>query len=455
MTGRLLLGLHTALLTLALFGVAFPLLPILRLFSRRLRAGLPDLLGQASSELKSFNSPDGPLIWLHGVSVGEVNAMRPLLAGLRARGYRKFYVTSTCPEGVARARELSEGGDIYPAYAPLDLPRCVGRILDELRPALILAFEVDVWPNFALAAARRGIPLHLLNARVSPKTFRFFRLLSPLSRLVFGSLAGACAQTENDAASLAALGVNPDRLAVTGNLKFDIGAPAEVSPGVLERFLQTARRSDRLVTLVGGSTHPGEERMLLECALLLVARGVTAADDMQVVLAPRSIGRADELLRLGRDLGFDASAFTNRTARGLASPRLLVVDRFGVLPELYRLASAAYIGGSQGGAGGHSLIEAAAAGAPLLFGPDMRNFRLLAEALVADDCAATVRSAAECADRIAALLADPARREGISRRLVAFHQANRGAAERTFAALAPALAAAPPRRRPGANAKDQ
>lgn len=440
--GRAACAIYTALLTLLVYCVGMPLLPLLRLVSRRVRDGGRDLFGILSGEIRSFNSIEGPLLWLHGVSVGEVNAMRPLLAGLRERGFRKFLVTSTCPEGVARARELNDRGDLVAAYHPLDLPRFVRRLLADLNPAAIVILEVDLWPNLARAAAALGIPLFLANARVSRKTALFYGLLPSFARAMFGGVAGAFAQTAGDAARLAALGVPPERIEVTGNLKFDIHAPDEVRPETRERFRSSADGCEPPAGLCGGSTHPGEERLLLEAALLLAERGACRREDLLVILAPRNIRRVDEVLRLGADLGFHSVAWSDRPPRPVSFPRLLVIDRFGILPELYRLCRFAYIGGSgaRGGVGGHNLIEAAAAGVPILFGPDMRNFRDSADELIAAGCAFPVRDASECAERIADLQRDPGRCRAISGRLVAFHEAHRGAAARILAALDRTLA---------------
>lgn len=438
---RVVYALYTALLRLAVVLVALPLAPLLRLVSRRVREGARDLLARPGGELRSFTRTEGGLLWLHGVSVGEVNAMRPLLVGLRAAGYRKFYITSTCPEGVRRARELNERGDLLAGYAPLDLPGFVARLLDELNPAAIVVLEVDLWPNLARIAAHRGVPLFLVNARVSAKTARFYGLLPSFSAALFGAVTRAYAQTDGDAERLAALGLPRERILPAGNLKFDIKAPEEVRPATLERFLLGVARTDTLASLLAGSTHPGEERMLLDAARILLETGAIRREDLFLVIAPRDTRRTDEILRLGGTYGFNGAAWSDASSRGLVFPHLLVVDRFGVLPELYRLCRVAYIGGSlpPASVGGHNLLEAAAAGCPILHGPDMRNFREQAEDLNATGAAFAVRDAAACATRIAALLADTVERERIAEHLRAFHGRNRGAAERILADLIPRI----------------
>jgi 3-deoxy-D-manno-octulosonic-acid transferase len=386
------------------------------------RERLAERFGASSLQVKR------QLIWVHAVSVGEVRASAPLVRALQ-REHPDHDLLVTCLTAAGRNTVKQVFGEsVLCAWLPYDIPGALRRFLGHYRPRLGVLVETEVWPNLVHACARAGVPLILANARMSARSARGYRAAAGLSRPAFAALAAVCAQSEADAERLRTLGARA--VSVTGNLKFDIEPDAAQSEA--GRAWRKALGRERVLLLA--STREAEEVQLLGA---LGARD----DGTLVVLVPRHPQRFEEVAALAWRMGF-ALARRSLGEAPRAGQRLYLGDTMGEMAFYYAAADVAVIGGSFEPLGGQNLIEACAAGVPVVAGPHMFNFaeatRLALEAqaaLQAPDAAAAIAEAR-------ALLGDPARRARMGeagRRLCAAH---RGAVERQLAVCRTALAGA-------------
>jgi 3-deoxy-D-manno-octulosonic-acid transferase len=424
---------YNLLLHLFLAGAAPLLLPLILLTPRRRRTVL-QRLGLADRPPRpepGSGAGRGP-VWVHALSVGETISAVPLVRGLAgACDGRRLVLSVSTLSGFEIARQQVKGLVTHLFYCPYDLPFSIRRKVARVRPAMVVIVESDLWPNFLTYLAGRGVPVALVNARLSEKSFQGYRRFPGFTRRVLRCLALVCAQSPRDAARFHALGVPWGRLTVTGNLKFDQPAPA----GPAEEAAVWRRRlflPPPAPVIVAGSTHPGEEELLLKA----FARLRADLPEVRLIVAPRNPQRAIAVARL-----FQAAGFTARTLENLSGsdgPRpwtVAVVDVLGVLRRLYALADIAVIGGSFVPLGGHNPLEPAAWAKPVIFGGDMRNFREAARLLLAAGGAVQVADAPALDRQAVDLLQNPSRARLMGRQAAAVFQANKGAVTRTVAAL--------------------
>ncbi len=367
-----------------------------------------------------------PVIWVHAVSVGETRAAAPLIAALRARHPdHTLLLTHTTPTGRQTGAALF-GDDIVQAYLPYDLPCCVRRFLKRTAPRLGLLMETEIWPNLLAACARQGVPVYLVNARLSERSARGYARFAGLTRASLARLRGIAAQTEADAERLRLLG--GQRVLVTGNLKFDVASPADTPH---KAAALRAAYGGRFVFLAA-STRAGEE------ALLLDALAALALPDLLLVIVPRHPQRFAEVARLIEARGL---RYVRRSAGAAVTAEVSVFlgDSLGELPAYYAAADVAFVGGSLLPYGGQNLIEAAAAGVPILIGPHTWNFAEAAAAAVACGAALRVQDVAQLKQAVVALHADAERRRHMAAAGIAYANAHRGATQRVMAMIAPAL----------------
>jgi len=367
-------------------------------FLRGLRdAGYRGRLGERFGFFAPPRTPGG--IVVHAASLGEVNAASELLRRLKDQPkMTPLTVTTVTPAGSARVQELF-GGELQHVYAPLDLPGAVGRFFGRMQPHLLIVMETEIWPNLYAAAHRRGIPILVVNARVSPRSLgRYLRLRRWTAR-VLGQVAAFGAQSAADAERLRAIGAAPERITVTGNLKFD----QRLEPGLEQRgaALRASWGTDRPV-LAAGSTHEGDERALLQ------AFGGLLRDFPQalLLLAPRRPERFARAAQLAREAGFAVAM----RSQGLApdpAVQCLIVDSMGELQTFYAACDVAFVGGSLEPHGGHNVLEAAALGRPIVVGPHTFNFEEITRCLVEDGAALRVADAEQLEAALRKLLGDP------------------------------------------------
>ena len=367
--------------------------PFLLAADRRKGKSRPPLAQRLGRRLPEL--PTGG-VWVQAVSVGEVIVARPVMRELRRRRPSlPIILSATTATGIATATDQQEADVVVPF--PLDLPGPVRRCLDAARPELVVLVETELWPEMLAACGRRNIPVALVNARISDRSFRGYRAIRPLLAPLLAPLTAALAQTDVDAERLAALGVRADHIMVTGNVKFD--APSPRDPGDLAAAV--ARLAAGRPVVVAGSTVPGEEPMVLDALWTL-----PEAQRPFLVLAPRHPERTDAVID---ELAQRNLRFGRRSRLGEAPDAcsVLLLDTVGELAALYRLAQVAVIGGSLVPSGGHNPIEAGRFGVPVLTGPHVHNFKAIYRDFLAEGAARTVSTVDELASAVAGWLGDP------------------------------------------------
>lgn len=367
-----------------------------------------------------------PVIWVHAVSVGETRAAAPLIQALRANyPDHTLLITHTTPTGRATGAQLF-GGEVVQSYLPYDLPWCVRRFFARTQPRLAVILETEIWPNLLTACAWQGVPVFLVNARLSARSARGYARLGPLTRASLERFTGIAAQTAADAERLRRLGAR--QVVVTGNLKFDVPPPADAARRAAEL---RAAFAGRFVWLAA-STREGEEDLLLDALAAL------DLPDLLLVIVPRHPQRFEAVARAIAMRGLKFARRSEGRAPA-ADTRVYLGDSLGELPAFYAAADLAFIGGSLLPYGGQNLIEAAAAGVPVLIGPHTWNFAEAAEQAVTCGAALRVAGVGELVAAVKALYADGARRQVMAAAGRAYAQAQQGATERVMALLRPAL----------------
>ncbi len=387
----------------------------------------------------------GPCLWFHAVSVGEVMQIEPLLAVLaRTRSDLECVISTTTPTGFEVAKKRYPGLLIF--YFPLDVSWAVNAALSRINPSAIVLVELELWPNFIFAAAKRGIPIALVNGRISERSFRGYRRIRPLIGAVLKKVSMLAAQSEIYAHRLQKLGAEPSRVHITGSIKFD-GAQTDRANARTFALRQVFGIHDNERVFIAGSTQAPEERIAIESYLQLRSK----YSDLRLILVPRHKERFEEVARLVEN-EFDLplirrSALLAPQHNSSASPRaascrsapIILLDTLGELSACWGLATIAFVGGSLTRRGGQNMIEPAGYGAALLFGPNTWNFKDIVELLLAHEAAQVVNGPAELTARLDELLATPARAFELGNRARQLVAAHRGATARTVELLVPFL----------------
>ena len=395
-----------------------------RLYWRSLSA--PDYRRRVLERLALAALPPASDLWVHAVSVGEVQAAEGLLRRWLERAPEsRLLVTTTTPTGAARLRELF-GDRVVHRYTPFDLPGIVGRFLRHARPRLLILMETEIWPNMLGACAQAGVPAVLANARLSERSARGYARFGRLTAEALAGLRLIAAQTDADAARFLALGAEPSRTLVTGSLKFDLRQPASQ-----RETAETLRRAwgPQRAVWVAASTHEGEEAALLQTH----RRIMEALPSALLVLVPRHPERFDRVASLVAKEGLTMARRSRRDP--CEEVPVLLGDTMGELPAFLTAADAAFIGGSLVPTGGHNLLEAAAVGVPAAVGPHTFNFAQITDMLIAEGATRRVASAEELADLMLEGLSDAALRARIGEQGRAVVERNRGALDRLMRAI--------------------
>ena len=375
-------------------------LPVLAF--KRLR---PDGYGRSLGQrLGRFGEglPREPRCWIHAVSVGEAATAVPLVEAITRRWPQLGIVmTTVTPTGARIVADRLAGRAVH-RYFPIDLPGPVRRVLDAVNPRFFLCMETELWPNLLRALAARGVPSMIANGRISDRSFRRYRLVRFFTARMLAHVRVLAMQSEEDARRIIALGARPERVVVTGNIKSDLIPPEGGGDALWQRLLGL---DDGEPVWVAGSTHRGEEAIVLDVYLHLRARMPT----LTLVLAPRHPERVAEVERLVRERRLQPvrrSELPKSQARGA----VIIVDTVGELAQIYRVASVVFVGGSLAPTGGHNMLEPALLRKPVLFGPHTTNFRESAELLLEAEGALVARDGAELEAHMGALLMDAERR---------------------------------------------
>lgn len=372
---------------------------------------------------------DSPL-WLHAASVGELRALAALLHVMQPR--EPVLITSSTPTGLARARALFEGKGYAVQAAPWDLPGATRRFIARMRPRALVIVETELWPNLLAGAASAGIPVALLSARLSERSLcRYRALAASMMREAVRSLRIIACQSEADRGRFLQLGADADRVQVTGNVKFDL--PVDAGLPARGRALRVAWAPQRPLW-VAGSTHPGEEELLLAAhRQLMDAARARAALAPVLALVPRRPERFEAVARWLQEKQVRFARVTQGGGHaGHDAPDVILVDRMGVLPDWYAAADITFVGGSLVSIGGHNLLEAAAAGRPVLCGPHTFHAPEVTRALLEAGGARVVGNEGEMRAQLAAWLEDPAAAAAVGAKAAAAVTANQGAARRAL-----------------------
>jgi 3-deoxy-D-manno-octulosonic-acid transferase len=374
------------------------------------------------------NAEKGPVLWVHAVSVGETLAAAPLIEDLlRCYPQHKLVVTTTTPTGSERVQALF-ADRVFHVYAPWDLPGAVRRFVDRVRPELLLIMETELWPNMLYYSARAGCRVVLANARMSQRSATGYLRFPALTKDMLGAIDVVACQSSADGDRLLRLGLEPQRLEITGSIKFDL----ELDPGLRERALELADNwgTKNRHVLIAASTHPGEDEQILQA----FAQLRQSVKDTLLILVPRHPERFDSVFQLCKEAGYRMCRRSDGVAP-LAATDIVIGDTMGELLLLLSLADVAIIGGSLVPTGGHNVLEASAWGVPVVTGPYMFNFTEIAELLTGAGAMIALERPAALAECLTDLFADLAKRTQMGtagRQVVAD---NRGAKKRLLALI--------------------
>jgi len=411
-----------------------PILLPWALISAKYRQRIPWRLGLGIGHLATDLRP-GPRVWIHALSVGEMASAKPLITLLRQEMPEVVILLSATTRGgemAALRLRMDNLVDLQVPF-PFDLPWVTDSFVRLLRPDLFVLVETDFWPNLMSRLRRQGIPALLINGRITGGSLSWYRRLRPLFAPLFQGLSKISMQTADGAKALASFGVNPAQIAVCGNLKYDI-PPAKPSKHGKPPLGRSQLGLGPGPLLVAGSTHKGEEDILM-AALVALRQDIP---ELAMVIAPRQIERARQIVALAKSHGLSCHLRTNQGNHPPA--QLVVLDTLGELAQVYQLADLAFVGGSLVPEGGHNPLEPAALAKPVLFGPEMTDFAEISQSLLAAGGAMEVK-VSTVPTIMAQLLSDTRQRQEMGQRAKQLVDSQRGAARRTLELIRETIAA--------------
>ena len=371
-------------------------------------------------------------IWIHAVSVGEVQAALPLIRVLRKRfPQRQLLVTTVTPTGAARVRAVF-GDSVHHSYLPLEFPMAVNGFFEAVNPDVALIMETEIWPNLYRACGVRDVPLILVSARISPRSIPGYWRFLPLIRDTLSHGIIIAAQSRSDADRFRSLGASAERTWVTGNIKFDVELPSQIEQQ--GAALRSRLFGDRPVW-VAASTHDGEEQIVLGAHRILREQ----FPDLLLILVPRHPERFSTVRERAQKSGFNVVSRTEGIVCSAATS-VFLGDTMGEVPLFYSASDVAFVGGSLVPVGGHNILEPAAQGVPVISGPHLFNAQDIADMFIDLKACRIVKDQDELAVAIADLLANPDTAAELGQNGLALLQQNRGALARLLVLLEPHLA---------------
>jgi len=421
------------------------LLPILLAKAWRYRKYPPGVRQRFGRLPESLRFDGRPTIWFHSCSVGETLSAQPLVHVLHQRFPDARFVFSTITNTgqlIARQR-FAKYGEGNSFYFPIDLASVANRVLDWIRPSMMVIIDTEIWPNVLHQASRRDIPVILVNGRISAASFRYYRWARPVLRRVFQNYKVLMMKSEEDAERIRYMGASPDRIMVTGNIKYDRELVEKDITEAQAQELQQAfsLHSDNGSLIVAGSTHSGEEQTLLE--VLSKVRQAPGLEQTRLLVAPRHPERFEAVAALASRSGFSVKRRSNG-AGPAPGAEVLILDTLGELATAYRFATVVFVGGTLIHHGGQSIMEPALYAKPIVIGPSMENFpqdidEFRARNGVKQICAEEEdrnSQVQQLTEAFVQLLRDPAAREVLGKAAYSVFEGNRGAAQRTVEKIA-------------------
>ncbi|WP_273152076.1 lipid IV(A) 3-deoxy-D-manno-octulosonic acid transferase [Methylophaga thiooxydans] len=394
---------------------------LLRLICRGSRASVYFKRWDERFAIKTAPSSEKPLIWLHAVSVGEVEAARPLVASLQETyPQHRILITTMTPTGSARVTKLY-GETVLHCYLPYDLPFAVKRFLKTVQPTLGIIMETELWPNLIHYSAEFKIPLVLANARLSARSAKGYQRVAKLTRNMLKSFSLIAAQSHDDRQRLIELGADKNSVHAVGNLKFEISMPASVNE---QAEAMRSAWGDRPV-FIAASTHEGEDEIILNASRQIRAK----FPDLLLVIVPRHPERFDRVAALSQRAGFK---ILRRSENGMCSKaiQVFIVDTMGELPLFYGASDIAFVGGSLVPRGGHNLLEPAALGRAVLIGPHYFNFNEISNQFLQANAAIEITSSETLAECVNDLFSHPQKRAAMGEAGQMLIEQSKGASNR-------------------------
>jgi len=382
--------------------------------------------------------PEKKCIWLHAVSVGEVNAAKTVINELQNK-FPDFeiVISTTTDTGFTRATNIF-GENFKVFYFPFDFSWSMRRAFRNIRPAICLLMEQEVWPNFVRTAQRSNIPVVVINGRISDKGFARYKKVKPIAKMIWQKVTLVLAQTEEYAKRFITIGARPENVIVTGSLKYDTAQITDKVDGADTLAAQLSITDERL--WVAGATGPGEEKIILN-----VFTNLTTGQqfkDLRLVIVPRKPERFDEVAQLIKDAGFDFVRYSSLKDTNTKYPEKIPVilgDTMGDLRKFYSLATIIFVGRSLVPIGGSDMMEAAALGKPTIFGPHAFNFRQTVDALLEDEGAVMVKDEQDLLQTMQKCLTDADFAQKIAKNGRQVIKNNQGATQKTMCQIAALL----------------
>ncbi len=416
------------ILLILFFIIGFPFFLYKRLVEGKYREGIKERFGFIPSYLKHLKE-ERP-VWIHAVSVGEVMATAPLVERLKGEYPRiKIVLSTVTSTGNRVARSRIRGVD-YVIYFPFDLSLIVKRVIGFINPRLVIIFESEIWPNFLRYLKYKGIPVLILNGRISQKSYRRYRLLKRFFKKVLDNVSCFCMQSYKDSERIIGIGAERDRIVVVGNIKYD-QLKEELNPEDIKRFRESLGLNEKRPIFIAGSTHRGEEGIIMEVFNELRKE----FGDLFLILAPRHPERVREVISLVERYGYKyikRSEFLEIPPNLEDERDILILDTVGELGKIYGVGDIIYVGGSLVNSGGHNILEPAVYRKPVIFGPYMHNFEDIARELKENGGGIEVKGREELVEEVKKLLKDRDLRERLGELAYESIKKNRGVIERSM-----------------------
>ena len=380
--------------------------------------------GALSAERKELIA-DKNAIWLHAASVGEIVAASAVAKEIRKEWPNVPIVVSVVTStGYEMAKHIiPEAEDII--YFPLDLPFSTQRMLDLVDPSIIVIVETEIWPNFIHKAKQKNIPILMVNGRISDKSIEGYRKVKFFMKAILKNIDYFCMQSQIDATYIKELGADPAKVVVTGNTKYDSFHP-DVEPQDIEKLKRTFGTEGKYPVIVAGSTHTGEESMVIDAFNRLLKKEPNA----KLIVAPRHVNRSESIYELFAKKGHKAVLRSTMTEEEAKNAQVIIVDTIGELGRVYAISDIVFVGGSLVPVGGHNILEVAVFGKPIIVGPHMFNFKDIYALLSRNGGCVTVENDGELSKQFIELSENKEYREALGNACLAIMEENRGASRK-------------------------
>ena len=379
----------------------------------------------------NWKNSNKPLIWIHAVSVGEVNAAKPIVSFLLKKyPHYQIIITTVTPSGANTVLQCYDD-NVKNFYLPYDVPFCVRKFIQKINPSILIIMETEIWPNLYQTCHYVNVPIFIINARLSQKSMKGYQLVSTLTKNTLKFVDKIAAQTEVDAERFIALGAQHEKVSVVGNLKFDIAIPQSIKEEAepLRHYFSVNRP-----VWMAASTHPGEEEIILNAHKRILSK----YPDAILILAPRHPERSEKLSLLCKKMNFSLVRRTEEISFD-SNHNVFLLDTLGELQLYYAVSEVAFVGGSLVNTGGQNMLEPASLNLPIITGPYAYNFFEVSRLLLENEALLLAANDEQLALNVIELLSDANRRHVMGERAKAVILVNRGSSERAAALIEPYL----------------